>query len=226
NYTTGAELSLRRRKFKLDPQNIYLVPPDTPCMASFRKPFLHFYLHFIAPPILTDWRRDIVRISRTRRLLSLIDSLVKAIKLEGGFHPVDFSKMMLLVIENLEHVPYEVFEFHRQDKRVSQLVDWMRNTTSKKISNQALAGMVAMNPNAFIRLFKEQVGATPQEFFLKIKIEEACRLLHHTRMSIDEIAESLGFCDRYHFSRVFKKFRSVGPATFRKTGCFWEDSFS
>jgi transcriptional regulator GlxA family with amidase domain len=41
--------------------------------------------------------------------------------------------------------------------------------------------------------------------------------LHHSALSIEQIAERCGFCDRYHFSRVFQKHREMGPATFRRT---------
>jgi transcriptional regulator GlxA family with amidase domain len=34
-------------------------------------------------------------------------------------------------------------------------------------------------------------------------------------MSVDEIAAAAGFCDRFHFSRIFKKQLGVGPARYR-----------
>jgi len=47
---------------------------------------------------------------------------------------------------------------------------------------------------------------------------ESCRLLHHSELSIKQIAERTGFCDRGHFSRVFRGERGLGPAEFRKGG--------
>ncbi|MBN2643365.1 MAG: helix-turn-helix transcriptional regulator, partial [Victivallales bacterium] len=44
----------------------------------------------------------------------------------------------------------------------------------------------------------------------------AASLLLHSKMSIDEIAEHTGFCDRYYFTRVFRKFRYTSPAKFRR----------
>ena len=49
------------------------------------------------------------------------------------------------------------------------------------------------------------------------RVERACVLLHATGNSIEQIAEATGFCDRYHFTRVFTRLRGVSPAAFRKT---------
>ena len=73
-----------------------------------------------------------------------------------------------------------------------------------------------MHTNAFIRLFRSEVGRSPQAWYMRRRIEEACRLLHHSDLSIEQIAERTGFCDRGHFTRVFRTLRRIGPATFRK----------
>ncbi len=41
-------------------------------------------------------------------------------------------------------------------------------------------------------------------------------MLSHSEISIKDVAEATGFCDRYHFSRVFKQLRGVGPAEYRQ----------
>lgn len=40
-------------------------------------------------------------------------------------------------------------------------------------------------------------------------------LLLSSRLGIKEIAEETGFCDCYHFSRVFARRHNMGPARFR-----------
>jgi len=43
-------------------------------------------------------------------------------------------------------------------------------------------------------------------------------MLHYSGRDIKAIAEDTGFCDRYHFSRIFKQLRGVSPAEFRRCG--------
>ena len=81
-------------------------------------------------------------------------------------------------------------------------------------ANAILARVAGMHPTAFIRLFKQSTGLAPQAFFQIRRIEEACRLLHCTSKKMDEIAARMGFYDRYHFSRVFKKHKGIPPSKF------------
>lgn len=68
----------------------------------------------------------------------------------------------------------------------------------------------------FIRL-KEVVGLTPNEFTLKLKLEEALRMLQEEpQYNISEISYNLGFTSPRYFSRCFKTFYGVTPQSYRK----------
>jgi AraC-like DNA-binding protein len=67
-----------------------------------------------------------------------------------------------------------------------------------------------------MRLFRANAGMSPQLYSRIRRIEKACILLHYSDLDIKEIASETGFCDRFHFSRVFKKMRKVGPSEFRR----------
>ncbi|MDD5728097.1 MAG: AraC family transcriptional regulator [Victivallales bacterium] len=83
-----------------------------------------------------------------------------------------------------------------------------------------MAHIAGLSVNSFARLFKEQTGISPQSFILRRRIEKACILLHHTSASIDIIAESCGFTNRYYFSRMFRKEINISPAAYRKRKSF------
>ena len=46
------------------------------------------------------------------------------------------------------------------------------------------------------------------------RIGEACNLLRDSKLSIAEIAVSVGFFDQFYFSRVFKKTKGVPPSRY------------
>lgn len=68
----------------------------------------------------------------------------------------------------------------------------------------------------FVRV-KEITGLTPNEFALKMKLEEALYLLQNEPLlNIAEISYRLGFSSPRYFSRSFKSFYGVPPQTYRK----------
>ena len=65
-------------------------------------------------------------------------------------------------------------------------------------------------------LFKKEKGMTMQQYHNTVRMEEACRLLCSTLMSISETADRLGFSDALYFSRCFRSFTGKSPSEYRK----------
>ena len=68
-----------------------------------------------------------------------------------------------------------------------------------------------MSPYHFIRLFKKASAQTPHQYILQRRIEKGKYLLQHSQLSTEEIAASLGFCDRSHFAKYLKRFTGLTP---------------
>lgn len=74
-----------------------------------------------------------------------------------------------------------------------------------------------LNPIYFSRLFKKCFKMTPAQYIIMIRLNEACRLLTQTDMSILEISENIGFCNQFYFSKVFKHHFRKTPSGYRIT---------
>ncbi len=61
------------------------------------------------------------------------------------------------------------------------------------------------------------LGMTPNEVYLEIRIDRAIQWLEHTDSKISEIAFACGFCDGSHLGRILKQKRNISPSTFRKS---------
>jgi ABC-type sugar transport system ATPase subunit len=85
-----------------------------------------------------------------------------------------------------------------------------------EVDYQALADSLAMSYDNFRRRFKNQIGMSPNQYFLSANIERAKELLLFTDTEIKDIASQLGFSDPYYFSRVFKERAKTSPAHFRQ----------
>jgi len=82
--------------------------------------------------------------------------------------------------------------------------------------NPMLARHAHMSVDSLIRLFRRWMNSTPARYVTQVRIREACRLLIETEESIEEIADRLGFPDRFYFTRVFKRITGSPPAQYRR----------
>lgn len=61
------------------------------------------------------------------------------------------------------------------------------------------------------------IGLTPNEFILKVKLDEAMVMLKNKpEMNVSEISTYLGFSSPRYFSKCFKAFFGVSPLGVRK----------
>jgi AraC-like DNA-binding protein len=52
-------------------------------------------------------------------------------------------------------------------------------------------------------------------YVMKRKIAQSCDLILHSNKSVEEVAFTIGFSDRHHFSKVFKAVTGTTPAVYR-----------
>lgn len=72
-----------------------------------------------------------------------------------------------------------------------------------------------MSSQYFETLFKNKFSATPKEYLTDLRIKRAKELLLSSKKNMTEISEDLGFCDAYHFSKMFKKATGKTPTEYR-----------
>jgi AraC-like DNA-binding protein len=216
NFNDNAKINSKDKEYKLSPKKVFLISPDTSYSTDNEGEIDHFFLHFqarepfdICSGIIMSWEND-------KEVLAVIDEL-NGLLGEDDIPSIEISmKCLFLAQLMLLRVPEEKLKRRWNDARVFKVIDFMENNYSERLTNQMFADIAEMNPNAFARLFKEETGLAPQRFLMHKRINESCLLLRYSKLTIDEIAEQVGFCDRHYFSRIFIKMRCMSPAVFRK----------
>lgn len=91
------------------------------------------------------------------------------------------------------------------------------NFESQDFNMNELASELAIGRNKLYTRIKELTGMTPNEWVLKLKLDESVRLLdNHPELNISEIGDRLGFSSTPYFSKCFKSVYGVAPLTYRK----------
>lgn len=110
------------------------------------------------------------------------------------------------------------FESNNKKYIVEQVVDYFERHFSEKISLDQIARNMYLSPFYISRLFKNEVGDTPINYLISLRMKEAEQLLlAQPDASVQDIAKSVGYEDAYHFSKVFKKHFGISPSNFRKS---------
>lgn len=78
------------------------------------------------------------------------------------------------------------------------------------------ASQFNLSPNYFGDIIKKELHITAQDYIRNLMINHAKVLLRQTNMTINEIAEELGFKYPNHFTRMFHKATGQTPLKFRK----------
>lgn len=100
--------------------------------------------------------------------------------------------------------------------RLDAVIVYIRQNYHRKITVDRLVEVSHISKFYLIRLFKELTGTTPYRYIMLIRVDEAKKLLRHTRLSVKEVGEQTGFCDTKNFITNFKKFTGLTPLQFRK----------
>lgn len=99
---------------------------------------------------------------------------------------------------------------------IMEIVDYLENHSEKAISMQEIAARYNYNNAYFSRLFKQEVGVSPKEYLMKVRLKKVQQLLISSNLSIDAIAELTGFSHGDYLSKFFKKNFKLPPNEFRK----------
>ena len=179
---------------------------------------LHLFVHFtlgypfdtITPDIFVFEMKD----SQELLIKSITHQLMEG---QVKFNQGGSLELYSLLFSLLHLLPSNVWKNRNLDLRIINGIRYMeQNIRDIVISNQTLAKNGAMSVNAYARLFKDQTGFSPRKYLSRLRVEKACNLLHHSQLSIEQIAAACGFADRYYFTRVFTQTMHTSPGAYRK----------
>ncbi len=66
------------------------------------------------------------------------------------------------------------------------------------------------------RTLKAELGVTPHQLTLLLRLARAASLLSRTNLSVADVAEQCGFESPFHFSRCFRQAQGASPREFRR----------
>lgn len=125
-------------------------------------------------------------------------------------------------ISNLEPLNYQIFtdvpnhEKTNTDIMILDLKTYIEQNLDRNITLDELSKKVNLNKTYFVKRFKIMWGISPMKFINNMRIEKAKQLIIKGNLSIQQIADSIGFNSIHYFSRAFKQSEGVAPTEYYK----------
>jgi len=146
----------------------------------------------------------------SRKLLTLAHWIA-----EERERPFEKRKKLLQLYIDVVILELERFSKEKPNSPLSHIRNYMADNLTAKHDISSLAKKAGISKFHFIRKYQKYFGISPIQDLLRMRLEAACNLLITTEMTLKQIAEKTGFCDQYHFSRIFKKYLEITPGYFR-----------
>lgn len=188
--------------------------------ASEENPWSIFWVHFKGDNTryFPLEERQIIRINSTHaenRIITLFDVLFRALERNytmGNF--IYISQVLSLILSEL-YFREKVDEVSDQSKHITAMVRYMYKHMNENLTLEDLSTEFELSKSYINASFKKYAQRAPIDFFINLKMQEACKLLKSTDLYIVEISQELGYDDQYYFSRIFKKVIGVSPKEYR-----------
>ena len=92
----------------------------------------------------------------------------------------------------------------------------MQDRLSGDVEMEILARQVGLSRAHFFKLFKKQMGVTPNIYLNTLRSEQAIEDLLTTPKSVTDIAYDLGFSSQASFTRFFSSNVGISPSEYRR----------
>ncbi len=110
-------------------------------------------------------------------------------------------------------LPKEIIE----DELVIKIIEFMESRLYGKFTMDELSREMNFGKTHISKTFANECGCTIIDYFAKMKVSEAKKLIRESKYNFFEISEMLMFTNSHYFSTVFKKHTGMTPSQYKKS---------
>ena len=215
------------------PGMFHVTAPGTKAGCLFRSPYDNLHLH-VPNRLIAEYSREIA-VDQTGPFLSraaltkdpmiepLGRALLGAVQIDNtlGSHYADcistaiVVRLLTSVDSAAPSARPKIAELPRW--RLKRVIEFFEANLAEPISTADIASTIGLTRMHFAAQFRAATGLRPHEYMLRRRIERAQEMLLGTKMSVVDIALSVGFQTQSHFTAVFNRFVGQPPQAWRRS---------
>jgi AraC family transcriptional regulator, arabinose operon regulatory protein len=145
-------------------------------------------------------------------LFSLLIEVLECNYTVGNF--IHASQLLAAILSNL-YFKEKSQDQNRPNLHLTKAIRYLYSSLHKDLSLDDLSSRMNVSKSYLNKLFKIHTKHAPMDFFVQLKMQQACKYLKMSDLLVYEIAEKVGYQDQCYFSRVFKKIVGITPGEYR-----------
>ncbi|MBQ8309447.1 MAG: helix-turn-helix transcriptional regulator [Clostridia bacterium] len=211
-YTEG-----RKKPILLHKNEIAFIPSGTEFTRSAVEPVSYYHISFCSQGdhpfrmLLSPGKLGIPQ----EQVIPMINSM------DHAFLMTDNRELITHLVERIFAENYlfgknKKVNLPHLSEEVLSTIRYMNSHLSEDLSMDALAARVYLSHTGLIWKFKQELGTTPSQYLILLRLRYAKQLLLDHPYSITEIAELCGYANPYYFTNSFRKYSGMSPTVFRK----------
>jgi AraC-like DNA-binding protein len=164
-----------------------------------------------------------VRNSPPLSILSKATNRDERIDLENAFArlpligAVTLERVLSIFSSLIDYICTKEMVTIQGDILAERILSFIQENVYGKASRAECAGLIGRSEETVSQIVKKNYGTTFKKLVLEEKLKKADEIFVLEReISLAKVAERLGFCDQFHFSRIYKKYRKQSPSESKK----------
>ena len=213
------------KQYELKAGNGFIIPPGMSVnyIADRQDPWEYIYAIFRGSDAETlvwnaglDARHLTFSFSADEEMLELLNQMHTASR-ENKARGYDVIGSFLLIMSRLiQKQTQKSSEPLRPENYIAKAIAYVEDYYPYGVSVRDMAAYVGIDRTHLYRLFKANVGTSPQQYLNEYRLKKAAEMMARQQYSLGAIALSVGFYDLSHFSKAFAACYGIQPGAYRE----------
>lgn len=223
------EIRLNETVFMVPADHFFIIPAGMPHSyhSNEQNPWSIYWIHFsgLKSGIYSRFACQTMAIdqgknSRVSGRVELFSEIFRNLDRGFSIETLEYVNLCLPhLLASFTHLSqFRLIKESGEKDPVSQSINFMLEHLTKKLKLDEIASETGLSASHYSRLFQTRTGHSPIDYFIQLKIQNACRLLGNSGWTIADVSREMGFDDQFYFSRVFHKVMGMSPVEYRKRG--------
>lgn len=222
-YKGRGMLKIDDTTYELQEKDAFYIPPNVSATytADSEDPWHYYYFAFngsFASELIhrTVFRDSYCTTMSDNTLMQLITDANAHINRSRAADIGGIEQLFRLLSILLRADDQSKYTISPQHQYISQIQRYIQLHFAETLRISQLADQFNINRSHLYRMFKNCIGMGPEQYLIDFRMKQAKRLLDNGKMSIAEVAQTVGYNNYTNFYTNFQKHTGITPREYQR----------